>query len=53
MIQAISRVTLTQSILDEMLKLIKDGAWEPGGKIPSETSSPPVQGREPSLRRTR
>lgn len=36
MIQAISRVTLTQSILDEMLKLIKDGAWEPGGKIPSE-----------------
>ncbi|MDO4559703.1 MAG: FadR/GntR family transcriptional regulator [bacterium] len=36
MIQAIPRVTLTQSILDEILKLIKNGAWEPGGKIPSE-----------------
>lgn len=36
MIQAISRVTLTQSISDQMLKLIKDGAWKPGDKIPSE-----------------
>lgn len=36
MIQAISRVTLTQSISDQMLKLIKDGTWKPGDKIPSE-----------------
>lgn len=36
MIQAISRGTLTQSISDQMLKLIKDGAWKPGDKIPSE-----------------
>lgn len=36
MIQAIAKTTVTQSILDEMIKLIKNNTWIPGEKIPSE-----------------
>lgn len=36
MIQAIAKTTVTQSILDEMIKLIKNNTWMPGEKIPSE-----------------
>lgn len=36
MIEPVSRTTLPQVILDNIVKAIKEGVWQPGSRIPSE-----------------
>lgn len=35
-LEPITRITLSQSILDKLIKAIKEGVWQPGSRIPNE-----------------